>query len=67
MLKLFGKKNNHIEEHDEIIESEGFNADEENEEELIAVISAAVSVFLKEPVSGFKVVSFKKRGSWSNI
>ena len=43
------------------------NADEENEEELIAVIAAAISAFLKKPVSGFRVVSFKKRGNWKNI
>lgn len=40
---------------------------EENEDEIIAVISAAISAFLKKPVSGFRVVSFKKRGNWKTI
>jgi len=37
------------------------------EEELIAVITAAISAFLRKPASGFRVVSFKKRGNWKNI
>ena len=74
IFNLFKNKNkDEPEKTDEIIESEASadivssaNADEDNEE-LIAVISAAISAFLKKPVSGFRVVSFKKRGSWSNI
>jgi len=42
-------------------------SEDENEEEIIAVISAAISAFLKKPVSGFRVVSFKKRGNWKTI
>ena len=37
---------------------------EEGEDELIAVIAAAVSSVLKKPVSDFRVVSFKKRSNW---
>ncbi|MCL1859740.1 MAG: OadG family protein [Oscillospiraceae bacterium] len=45
----------------EIIEAE------ENEEELIAVITAAVASVLDKPVSGFRVVSFKQRTGWKQI
>ena len=37
-----------------------------DEEELIAVITAAVSAALQKPASGFRVVSFKKRSGWKN-
>ena len=43
---------------------------EESEEELIAVITAAIAMIINEcnsfqkPVSGFNVVSFKKRSNW---
>ena len=40
------------------------NKDEEDENELIAVITAAVAAVLQKPVSGFRVVSFKKRSGW---
>jgi sodium pump decarboxylase gamma subunit len=40
------------------------NINEEDEEELIAVITAAVAAILKKPVSGFRVVSFKKKNNW---
>ena len=36
----------------------------ESEEELIAVITAAISAITKKPASGFRVTSFKKRGNW---
>ena len=61
-MKLFGNKNKKITE--ENIVSVNANAVEENEEELIAVITAAVAAFLKKPASGFRVVSFKKRTGW---
>ena len=64
-LKFFGNKNKYREEPDEINEIMVF--DNTDKEEIIAVISAAISAFLKKPVSGFRVVSFKKRGNWSNI
>lgn len=35
-----------------------------DEEELIAVITAAISAITKKPASGFRVTSFKKRGNW---
>ena len=35
-----------------------------NEEELIAVITAAIVAATQKPASGFKVTSFKKRGDW---
>ena len=38
--------------------------EDEEEEEAIAVITAAVSAALEKPVSGFRVVSFKKRNEW---
>jgi sodium pump decarboxylase gamma subunit len=37
---------------------------ETNEEELIAVITAAISAATQKPASGFRVTSFKKRGNW---
>ena len=54
-----------IEEKEEKIEESGEN--EEDEEELVAVISAAVASVLEKPVSGFRVVSFKKRNDWKFI
>ena len=60
--KLFGNKNK---KEPEVIDN--LNENEEDEEELIAVITAAVSAILKKPVSGFKVVSFKKREGWKLI
>ena len=60
--KLFGNTNK--KEFDEIIKSEVPEAANENEEELIAVITAAIAAALTKPVSGFRVVSFKKRGNW---
>ena len=38
--------------------------DNATEEELIAVITAAISAMTQKHPSGFRVVSFKKRGSW---
>ena len=46
------------------IEFESSGAEDENEEELIAVITAAVAAILQKSVSGFRVVSFKKRSNW---
>ncbi|MCL2157770.1 MAG: OadG family protein [Oscillospiraceae bacterium] len=40
---------------------------ESEEDELVAVISAAVAAALEKPVSGFRVVSFKKRNDWKFI
>ena len=63
MLKLFGKKNKdkavEIKENEVVIKTV-----EEDEEELIAVITAAVAMVLMKPVSGFRVVSFKQRTGW---
>ena len=39
----------------------------EDEEELIAVITAAVAMSVQKPVSGFRVVSFKQRNGWKQI
>lgn len=39
------------------------NSVSENEE-LIAVIMAAIAASMQKPVSGFRVVSFKERGRW---
>jgi len=68
-LPLFKKKNIENKEHEELVEitNSADHVDEENEEKLIAVISAAIAMILKKPVSGFKVVSFKKRNNWKNI
>jgi len=52
-----------IKENEKEIEEE-IITEEEDESELIAVISAAVAAALKKPVSGFRVVAFKKRGGW---
>ena len=38
----------------------------ENEEELIAVITAAISAITQKPASGFRVTSFKKRSGWKS-
>ena len=66
-FNLFGRRTDK-ENHDEIIiPANIYEKPGENEEELIAVIAAAISAFLKKPVSGFRVVSFKKRGNWKNI
>jgi sodium pump decarboxylase gamma subunit len=43
------------------------NTEDEDEEETIAAITAAISVVLEKPASGFRVVSFKKRNNWSNL
>jgi len=43
------------------------NEEEEDDEELIAVITAAVAAILEKPVSGFRVVSFKKRPGWKSL
>ena len=51
---------------EELAELEEFE-EFEDEEELIAVITAAVSTALKKPVSGFRVVSFKKRSGWNYL
>jgi hypothetical protein len=40
---------------------------EEAEEELIAVISAAISALTDTPVSDFRVVSFRERKNWNLI
>ena len=64
---LFKKKKEKEKEKEEIEIANQFEEIEEDENELIAVISAAVSMILNKPVSGFKVVSFKKRGNWKNI
>jgi sodium pump decarboxylase gamma subunit len=40
------------------------NADDEKE--TVAAITAALSVVLEKPVSGFRVVSFKKRSNWKS-
>lgn len=68
-MPLFKKKNIENKEHEELVEitNSADHVDEENEEKLIAVISAAIAMILKKPVSGFKVVSFKKRNNWKNI
>jgi len=39
----------------------------ENDEELIAVIAAAVFVMTNKPLSAFRVVSFKERKNWNLI
>jgi len=67
--KLFGKNKK---ENDDITKTEievtdNINESEEDDEELIAVIAAAVSAVLRKPVSGFRVVSFKKREGWKLI
>lgn len=41
--------------------------DKDDEEELIAVITAAVAMILEKPASGFRVVSFKPRPVWKWI
>lgn len=46
------------------IENTENSVTEQDEEELIAVISAAVAAVLNKPVSGFRVVSFKQRNGW---
>ena len=37
------------------------------EEELVAIIAAAIAAALKKPLSGFRVVSFKKRAVWKYL
>jgi len=63
--RLFGNRNR--QKSDEIERKEDINESGEDEEELIAVITAAVSAFLSKPVSGFRVVSFKKRDGWKLV
>jgi len=70
MFGLFGKKNKKETKPIEINQEEATLAEiveEEDEEELIAVIAAAVACVLKKPVSGFRVVSFKKRPRWNSL
>ena len=43
------------------------NTEEESEEEMVAAITAAISAVLEKPLSGFRVVSFKKRNNWNNL
>ena len=40
---------------------------ETEEAEIIAVITAAVASVLDKPLSGFRVVSFKKRSEWKHV
>jgi sodium pump decarboxylase gamma subunit len=47
--------------------SESANKKDEDENEIIAAITAAVSCVMDKPVSGFKVVSFKKRNDWKSL
>ena len=47
-----------------VSQTENKTEEKNDEEELIAVISAAVAAMLNKPVSGFRVVAFKKRGNW---
>ena len=61
-MPIFKNKNKEQIENEEPVE-----IIQEDEEELIAVISAAIAMLLKKPVSGFRVVSFKKRSNWKNI
>ena len=51
---------------EESLESPDYNYNKDNttEEELIAVITAAISAMTQKHPSGFRVVSFKKRGNW---
>lgn len=56
-----GSNTNADRDYEDYYEYDGYD---EDEEELIAVITAAISAVLKKPVSGFRVVSFKKRGNW---
>jgi len=64
IYKIVKPKNNEPENEamttSDIIQTETQNDDEE----LIAVISAAIAAVLKKPVSRFRVVAFKKRGNW---
>ena len=64
IYKIAKPKNKEIEEETITAPVENIVYQTEDEEELIAVISAAVAAVLKKPVSGFRVVAFKKRGNW---
>ena len=78
IFKLFGHKNkDNIKEEPDKIEkiaeiavpaktNDIEDGNDENEEELIAVITAAVSAVLQKSVSGFRVVSFKQKHNWKN-
>ena len=71
LKKLFRNKDNakpdEIDTANDVISSDNANNANGEDEELIAVISAAIAAFLQKPVSGFRVVSFKQRGNWSNF
>jgi len=62
IYKIVKPKNNEP----ETIKTEDYIQTEEknDEEELIAVISAAIAAVLKKPTSEFRVVAFKKRNNW---
>jgi len=64
ILRLFGNRNKNRNDKNIInnIPENTFQADDDDE--IIAVITAAIAAVLQKPTSGFKVVSFKKRGNW---
>ena len=64
ILRLFGNRNKNRNDKNIInnIPENTFQADDDDE--IIAVITAAIAAILQKPASGFRVVSFKKRGNW---
>jgi len=70
-LELEGPEEEQTEETPSIIQTETEPAaaeaaeDGENEEEIVAVITAAIAASLGKPLLDFRVVSFKRRGDWN--